>query len=581
MGAGFAILLRRCPTDERAALAQTVAQTLRQTAPQEKDVGAWIQGACAAMAAFDTPPMRELLKKEFRVSGPPAVYIQVMTSATQMDVARPLLEYFIPEQEGAAIVGELKKTCAEGRASQGFADTVQSILTFGGRWAWSDLVTAINQRTDGTPAVQTAEWTELLRTLLELSRTEATAKVARPLLEQMAQRGKVLHHLNQAQIAKAPDAFARSMEAMLYVNPTGNVLQHWQSSPAGHTLYNNALQKPENYPDAVAAYAEICLKHSDPQKLIQLCQNAPNTKKWTSATLDRIASENPHFFDSSTVLEEYPQIAAALSPGTLENLVGHLTRDANLLPVLEEQPFHAGKEDLYILALAACPEKELPALGRFLARGLGGATSEDWEQSISHEGPLVELAITLPEKGQPPQLGQEFSDALLKQAKATLAGQAPPSRLAQRWPHLTLALETSQRTTFWRNIRDELFGASGKQIPSLLPLYGEGLSQSGVLTEKADEVVRRILGPIIDRQDTTELRWLRTTLSKDPDILKQAKKESIKDLRARVNTALDSQAPNDKTAQQELEEIARTLGISLPEIGAPPNEPEGPTATDA
>ncbi|NPA80892.1 MAG: hypothetical protein GXO29_07600 [Thermotogae bacterium] len=140
--------------------------------------------------------------------------------------------------------------------------------------------------------------------------------------------------------------------------------------------------------------------------------------------------------------------------------------------------------------------------------------------------------------GESLNLGHSFADALLEWAKSQIRKEGElTEQQVEDFSKLPNALAKSSRETFWKNLRDLLIENADSDISKILSVFGTGLMSSGVLKEKADEIVRRLFSEIIERGLEVELQWMFQVFEKVPGFLQEVPTSSLEDLKERLEKA--------------------------------------------
>lgn len=102
-----------------------------------------------------------------------------------------------------------------------------------------------------------------------------------------------------------------------------------------------------------------------------------------------------------------------------------------------------------------------------------------------------------------------------------------------------------------------------KDFSKVFSDIGDEIIMSGILKENADENTRILFGGIINKIKNGELEWLKNALTKNPEIIKNTKRGSIKDLKVRIKK-VSIKCPDDSF--KIISQIAQVLNMNLKEL---------------
>ncbi|MBI4610867.1 MAG: AAA family ATPase [Candidatus Rokubacteria bacterium] len=570
VGNGIFEIVRHAIGTEKERLAERVLSSLSNALPavEHPDETAvavaakqWVGATLPVVTGISTTVGEELVNAHFAVPGGANEYIEVATALQEVG-AQKVQRYYRPKATREQIVAELVRRCAAGHFDVRHANVVWVMAEIENGWRWHELFNTANQRLRGGTVLRVGEVLGCVLALLYLA-WHAKVTEAQDILKQLATEGHLMHHLHQANAERQRTAIAVCMLPILESAPSGDQRAAIGNSGAGQNAYRAILQSPGEYGDVVRDMAELALK-MDKVPTLLAAHTASVAAPFLAATLEVIATrDDAHAtLTADLLISHYPRLASALNVTTLHALVRNLVSRGELLSRLKGHEFSADLAALYRLAGSAGSEEEAKEVKAYLASELQEITESVWVDALAQEGSLLELLLWLLEDGAPLGLTEAFADALIGHAKNSLEGGNPPARFQRDWSRLPLALQQELQETFLRDLRDVVLARSERTLLPALMLYGSQLIESGLLDERADEVVRQLGKDILERLEAAEVAWLDRLLRKSPGILDRCPRASKTTLRQRVESVLLKIDPSSP-ARTGAEGIARTLGIDV------------------
>lgn len=548
---GIAALLRRAPEGQRACLAQRAVSAVTETSPWEDKTDEWVSGVITLIREMDSLGLSEVVQEELRVSGTADIYISVVIAVSRRQEGDKFARFFVPKFSGADVVERLKAACKDRQIGVDLIQAIRLMVQIGPDWPWWDLVRSIRQQfEDQNLELPQARFLLQLLVILAKHNNTADAGVADDALRDLATHGRLLHHLERAHSASAPRAVAQILDILLSVNPEGRLDHHWADSASGQQYYNQLLAQPGQHESVVREYAEICYQSRAMVELLDLARRSPNAKALISAALNHLSITRTDFFSSDTMISAYTEFADMLQSDALDHLIIWLTTERQLICSITRSTFAPGYAYLYLKAWDSCPAEYKAEYTDFLVSGLATLPEVEWKKELIEDGLLIALVRKLLGEGASLRLQQEFLDPLLDHAIDVVAGGAVPAQDLSLLPN---ALTEGEQKTFYRTLRDRLLASGEESFTRALNYFGEGLLDSCVLNEKADEIVRRVCSYIVDNGKAVQLEWLRQLVG-DPHFIESVRQESLSDLLGRIQRTLDS---------DDLDEAVRGILIDI------------------
>ncbi len=577
IGKGIVIILKYCPPNEYekyigkilAGITNPIHETKEEQDEEiEEKIKGWINGVFVIIKFIHESGHGELLKNKFRVSGNAELYINVLSLLSNKikkdkdKNLKELIHYFQPECESQEVIQYLSNICTEGNFNHTHAKTIEIMTQIEVNWPWQGLIKTINNRLQNNDNLQPEEIEACVETLL-LFAFESADSVALDRLKTLATHGHLAHHLYNSFQAKDFRSVSLCMFPIFEFVTEGNLQNNIGNSSAGIGNYKSILQNPDGYPEIINNFAEILFKFNKVDILFDKI-TFPNTRKFISAVLKHILEnrEDYHLYIKPLhILEHYLELSKILQKELLEELIETLIEKSDFIQVIEEHGFSLDLAKLYLIAYKNIKTQKPASFIEFLTTGLRNVDKEEWLQEITEEGELLDLLLELVKDNTLINLTIDFHDALIKHAINLLDGEELPEEHIDNWEKLLNALNSDSRITFLRTLRDELIKHSTKEIYPILKLYGEVLLESGVLEEKADDVVRLLFREIINKRILEELAWLYKVLNNKPEILLKCKDSTKSDFIERIKNILKEIDVEDE-AVKVFKDIARIVGLN-------------------
>ena len=583
MGKGIVTIVERCTEADRSALSESLVRSLSDSVPKPEVEDAildreiaqqWVKGTLPFVRKLHDIGQGELLERDFRVIGTARSYIEVMTVLSVDEDSENLATFYKPEKQGEDIVTGLGYICSEGELKESYSDAIELMLKFDDskKWPWDQLAAAITPLLEANNLLSTNQVVGCGNTILNLVENRGVPDGS---LRKLAAEGHIMHYLQQAHAGKDNKAVALCLFLIFDFVPTGNISQVIGNSPAGINVYNTILGKPKDHKPIVEIFTDLILRFGRVQNLIEKPKTAPNTKEIVSAVVEIIGlREDVHEHITPTMfIENYNDMLETLPEDVLGNLTIQLVEEADLFSVITARGFSQEFSGLYLQTLKATESRERGSYVVHIRDGLRELQKDEWANELDQEGKPLDLLIYLVEKEESLGLELSFKDALYEHAKKMIEDEVNAPKLEELWPKLPEALSPGYKETFFRGLRDELINKAEGNIEPVLRIYGAILLESGVLEERADEVVRTLFREILAREAPGELAWMHKVLNQAPQIIDRCKPASKEEFMERVIQSLRKEDLSEDVVDS-VQEIARAIGIDPEEVTAEEAESE-------
>lgn len=355
-------------------------------------------------------------------------------------------------------------------------------------------------------------------------------------------RDNILHHLYNYRDNNeiAPLCVLLSI---LY-NPSANTGRGNGNSTDGLGILIDILDNPEGE-DHAHITEEVVRVVRELQIVRSLAEEANTTndvKDFVGCILRQIAdvSNALTHLDSRLIFEFPDVIVGALEEEMLCNLVEKLARKGELQELMKK-------------------------------RG-----EEEWLQDMKQEGGRLDIILCLVDSEMDLQLPTPYEDALLSHVEEVLEQASSPSRPRSDWEKLLEALSKDAKGAFLKRLQHMFLQRADESLSPALNLYSGPLFNSNAIqnvdiTDPGVTVNERFT-ELLKRKDEAELRWLQRVLDSHPDLKRRTNKDVWGSFQDRI---VDAFKRANGRVREQLEEIATSIGVSLPEENEPDEEGAG------
>lgn len=541
LGEGVVAILQQAQTTEYTQLSEQILRSISDAKIKENESEKWVSGVLPILDALKKSGHEGLIAKFLRVSGQAEQYIQAMLSLAERPDAGEYAPFFTPKppilvsgSPPKQVDEQLAKLASEGEVGYPHADAIRlmhDVRKDGERldWSWEKLTGSLNQRLRWNSNINQDELRGFLKTVSVLA-TVHGGETAKQYCESAEGIDSIFHHLNQNK--DEPSIAAPCVILQVFFNPGGSAGKNQGQANQGRNFYQQVVKEPGKYEQIVEASADLVIELESTARLVQVADQSPNVRKFVKEVLLSIARRDGavRHIDSEIICQHPDIISEALGEHGLSSIVDDLMTEGSLEP-------------------------ELAGFGK-----------EEWIENLTGESALLSVVSHLVDNGADLQFSSTYPDALMEHARMVLRGEASTKSKRTRWSSLVGAMTDEARTTFLRNLRDLMVVDSHQSLSPLLAMYGEDISESGLLgdtKDKADEIVRKVFAGILSRCEAEEIRWLRDSKGTLSEVLSKAEEETAKEFRGRVREKyLEA---DDGEVTELLREIGGVVGVDLSE----------------
>jgi hypothetical protein len=180
-----------------------------------------------------------------------------------------------------------------------------------------------------------------------------------------------------------------------------------------------------------------------------------------------------------------------------EKFVVELSQYAKFWEHIAQRPLEGAVSDIF-MTLIVRAETEQDARKRLRERLLS-EQDDVWELGISKGSKTLQLALALA-KFYPTGLGIAKTYGALDKTMSSLLEDSDPS-IMERWFSTIELLSADARITLFKNLRDRIdSGTPVVDLPTLISAGGSVLLHDGNFAEKADDSVRHIVIPLLEKK---------------------------------------------------------------------------------
>lgn len=557
---GIELLLDRIEGRKREEIIRHLLNSLSEVKPPKDILSDWVEGVFRFVRVVSKLGLESELES-FMVSGEASDYLEVVrTLAAKNDEVKPFTKYFVPKISVEEVFRELALGISQ--RTDRWGDIVNFLLNVpifanAGTEKWQTVVEPIRQKLENQQT-QPEDVKELVKSLIFLIDHAPTEPLSKNLLDSLKNNGHLFHHLYQAHSVSNQEVIAWVLIALTETPvPLHWLPPSWGNASLGFSIYNQALNSPQSYPQVLQEFASICLQRTEKNRkyfnrLIGL-KSHERFGSWIRATFQKLAEDidkSLDFFLPESVLGNYFGLKEILPKEKLNELISALTKKKGLTQEIIERGFDLRLDEIYLSVLGACPEEDWQSYTEFLRKSLQQVQKDEWARCLKELRPITQLIANLAGRGVLLNLGHQFSDALLEHVNLAFEGLEAGSfseEFIKVWERLPYAIEESQRKVWGKNLRDEFLSKAPERNSSLfLKLHGDALLELGELEERADELVRRVFKEFLERCDEAELEWMEKAIEK---VWERTNEESRRDFVQRLKERIERGAISERAKE--------------------------------
>ena len=525
-----ALMLRAANTDTTKHFLSSLKKVpTPQGEEAERIVSNWTDGLLEVLRGVLTLGHESILADFFETAGfgeSPQEYIALLASSFELKDRNELWRYIRPGCSEDSVIDGLAESVRAGNADLRFERACSVMMFVDLGWDWDKLVGAIQTRLQqgATPL----ECGVGLRTLFRL---EGTLPHARTSIQAIASSGWLFHHFQSAYQANVHDATASCLITAILFDSEASAGANPGLSPSGRSTYRAVASAPGAHQPITDSIISQVIELRLVKALLELRPKVNAPGPTIDAALKVIAEhEQPHVLLTNDLLAgHWTLLNQVLGEEIVHRLVDSSVEHAQLAEYLANSEFAINLSGLYRRVLKADRNR---VFAQSATAALQQLPKEKWLDGIEHQPELITLVADFLNANIELDLGYHLRDALTEIADQALAGQ-PAGLTREQAECLFRALSADQRELITRHLRDEVI-ATDRDTSNLLSLFESPLTNCAILSEESDKLIREGCAHFFDRQVEAELTWLSKILRECPQILRQSRESSRKDLRERL-----------------------------------------------
>ena len=538
VGEGVLGIIRHTPDgDSRDRLTEQLLETfsgIKIDAPayeRPNDATQWVDGVLPLVR--ELIPHTDLLQRNFHVPHSWLTYISAVTRLAKEQDAQKLAPFFVPDD--TMDVNGIDKAVAEMVSESSIqADHVEGIrlMRFTDdipETAWDETSKAIYEQLGWNNNLSDEQLHMHLNAALVIAAVYDFHGLQASLGDNNS-RANLSHHLYEHRDSDQGIVNLCVLLRVLYSAGQNRVSRNGNADQ-GHNQFTGILNSPESNTSVIEDVAEIVADYNITGHLLASSrkQNARDFVKHVIRELDK--KPEAATLLNANIVRRFPEIIAeALNTDGFKELVLEANAESGVVELLME------------------------------------VSTDEWVNKLDSEDHLLDVVLILSQEPDV-ELPSAFRDALEEHANRVLdQHQSAPTRLVDRWTQLLDALSNAQRSSFIQSLQQTLLDRSDVTLAPVLSLYGDVLSDPGVLQDASipepTDTVNNHFRPLIQRGNVDELRWLCSILAARPDLSHKANTDIWEAFR---ETVIKQHGNTDSETRAILEELASTAGIDLPE----------------
>ncbi len=247
-GRGIIAILRHCQTIGHADLIEKTLNGLSiSVSGDEEDVPPepWLRGALHIVNYLHESNQDEVLRRSFRVPGPPAFYIEVTRILVETGLSDDLRGYFSPQTRLASIEEGFMRRVDEGELEESDVDVIHYLRSIyeAEDDLWEGLYGSLQRKMQSGPNLETQQVVACVKAMLDMAYDDIPPELDST-IEGLCSQGYLMSHLYDAQTAGDFEATAACLLSIVDFYPQGTPqVANWNAQP-GHNNYTAILRNP-------------------------------------------------------------------------------------------------------------------------------------------------------------------------------------------------------------------------------------------------------------------------------------------------------------------------------------------------
>lgn len=449
------------------------------------DATQWVDGTLPLVRHL--ADKEEFIASSFHVPHSGPTYLSAVVHLSKEDDAQVLAPFFVPDD--AMELSGVDEAVAELVSSDSIGDEhlrgvrLTKFIDPVSEVHWEKTSSALHERLGWNNNLSKEDLLIHLRLSLVIA-AELRNEMLQSKLSDSTGRANLSHHLQESQNEKEVAALCTLLRVLYSADQNrGN---NNGSANQGHNRFNQILQNPGSHRELIAEVASTVADFNIVWDLVKASEQQ-KARSFVKHTIRELTSvpKTSHLVNHNVICG-FPDV------------VGE---------ALEESKF---KE----LVLQADQEDQV-------SESLRPLQQEEWLSKLQSENYILDVMLFLSQDHEV-QLTSEFQNALHEHAEWVLDQQTPPSRLLEKWDQLLSALSPARRKSFLRSLQQTLLSPTGKSLEPVLAMYGEVLTDSGIIEDvsvsQVTDTVNAHFRLLVERGHPEELKWLNAVLRGYPNL---------------------------------------------------------------
>ncbi len=530
---------------------------------------AWVDGVLLILRKLESLGLNlpDVVEKGLTVPADSVNWVQVCDRLVQEDGAGHFWPLLRPKASVKSISEAVSEAVGGGTASEQHVNTIRVTNVTVENASWGTSVDSIKDRLQGGSSLASGELRVLLEAVWTIRKEYGPTE---DVIRELATKGHILHHLNQAASESDANPTAWCIFTILDGDPTGAEQPAVGNSAAGHEQLTNILTSPQSHTAVIVLLAFIVAESSKSELLFRILESRPNAKEFVVLTLQVIfdGPASNRIFTSELMLEQWSLLKEELDDEQerFRPLVQRLVAEGDLVRRVCEDEFDPGNAGLYaeLVAAGACKDADFR---QWCTEALGRIERERWAEHLANGDEVLRFITELANEKVDLNLGVHYLDALGDFADVVARGQAPGWSFEPSWAKIIGQLSGERRELLGRRALQAAINAGGNPAEPFFSLFGSEISVADV--NGNNDSVDRFLSVLLDKQSPPGLCWMAGLLEGQPRLLeKHPDKAGVAAFMERVEHAVSQ--PPEGEAGDCLRRIADALHIETP----PPGEGE-------
>jgi hypothetical protein len=577
---GLKAILDHTPTSERSTITQTIVGSLSNCEVAVIDANQntpnrfaqyWLDAALATIAS-GTPPT-SLLK----LPGNAAFKLETLQQIAELPsvsvVATAIEPPAVGEIQNAAITeiqaGRPLRTCERFVAL--VTHTIKIALV------WPAIVQAVATRLRANELTP-PECSPLVRLIVSIA-TIGGDSSAWDNLKALSVEGVLSHRLHQQW--QDQNARASIIGATLLANPTFERPQHTGESGAGDGDFNGAINANPFDSTLIQSIAEFVYVLGATRALYEVGARNANVSRICAAVIGAIGKVRTDLaIDPKFVVENQAFLDNHAEFISTEEFLLRLNGRAVVLDILTAETFRTDRCRLYRAALGVSDQIDSQNYLTFLEQGLHSLPETEWDKALNAaSGPYYSLGFLcgdLRKRHLSFDLSVNVRDAILEQVRKVAKGAIPLTQtVRENLKRLFDLVQRGQQQSLINDVADDLVSAPNATFAKLvIDLFGEMIPSDIIAERESDQIVRRVLDPILGEPDEPSINWMSRLLQDYPGIVSDADTDLQSEFAVRLRSAFDS-ASKPSPLADAFQSIADAFVVDLAAPPAPVDSERG------